>query len=79
MRTRTWADLVGAVVAERYSLRVLVYSGRYQAEFLAYPAVSEQDGPALSVTLLECVPEEIDKELARIAAAKQLRHRNLLV
>ena len=78
MRTRTWTDLEGALIAERYRLRTLVYAGRRQAEFLAVEAAAGEAGVPLSVSLFAGGPQEIDQELSRIAQAKQLQHPHVL-
>ena len=71
-----WQDHIGTVVAGRYTLRTLVYAGRRQAEFLA--VTPDQDERPVSVALMEPDPDEIDRELAAVNRARQLRHPNLL-
>jgi rare lipoprotein A len=71
-----WQDHIGTLVAERYTLRTLVYAGSRQAEFLA--VASDQDQRPVSVALMEPDPSEFDQELAAINRAKQLQHPNLL-
>ena len=78
MHTSTWTDLVGSVVAERYRLETLLYSGRHQAEFRASPVHSGEAAEPVSIVLVEMPLAEIDQELPRIAAAMQLRHPNVL-
>ena len=78
MHTNTWTDLVGSVVAERYRLETLLYSGRHQAEFQASPILSGEAAEPISIVLIEMDPAEIEQELPRITAAMQLRHPNVL-
>jgi rare lipoprotein A len=71
-----WQDHIGTVVAERYTLRTLVYAGRRQAEFLA--VTPDQDQKPVSLAVIAPDPDEISPELAAIDRAKELQHPNLL-
>src|SRR5262249_30319928 len=78
MRTHAWEEFEGAVVAERYTLRALLYAGKRQAEFLAFSIGGPGPGPDLTISLFECAPEDIELELARVGEARRLQHPNLL-
>src|SRR5580698_8458746 len=71
-----WQDHIGTVVAERYTLRTLVYAGRRQAEFLA--VTPDQDQKPVSLAVIAPDPDEISHELAAIDRAKELQHSNQL-